>query len=170
MTHQPTNHPLLTTNHPILTTNPPPTHHKPSSLTDKSSKPLNLSEYKDIRTSKESRTSKTSSSASPRAAKYNKKSSNIDKRRESDTPQGLFGLPLEVLRVREGQSLPRCILLAMKHLKRTHKDCEGIFRKPGSKNRVRDLYQATLNHYGECFYCRRYCCCVVIAVVVVLFF
>lgn len=64
----------------------------------------------------------------------------------SDYPQrAVFGVPLEVLRIRYGQALPKCVLLAMKKLRRSIEDCDGIFRKAGAKVRVQALKDAIVS-------------------------
>ncbi|CAE1227454.1 DLC [Acanthosepion pharaonis] len=51
----------------------------------------------------------------------------------------VFGVPLmETLR-RTGQPLPQCILYAMRYLRKTAKDADGIFRKSGVKSRIQKL-------------------------------
>ena len=67
----------------------------------------------------------------------------------SDYPQrAVFGVPLEVLRIRYGQALPKCVLLAMKKLRRSIEDCDGIFRKAGAKVRVQALKDAIVSDPG----------------------
>ncbi|XP_029644059.1 rho GTPase-activating protein 7 isoform X2 [Octopus sinensis] len=51
----------------------------------------------------------------------------------------VFGVPLiETLR-RSGQPVPQCILYAMKYLRSTAKDADGIFRRSGVKSRIQNI-------------------------------
>lgn len=65
----------------------------------------------------------------------------------------VFGVPLiETLR-RSGQPVPQCILYAMKYLRSTAKDADGIFRKSGVKSRIQNIRdQIELNTGNNLFF------------------
>lgn len=61
----------------------------------------------------------------------------------------VFGVPLmETLR-RTGQPLPQCILYAMRYLRKTAKDADGIFRKSGVKSRIQKLREQIEANSGK---------------------